>query len=302
MDDATDTGYRRPRDPVELWLARQWQEVIGFAVGIRENFFEVGGNSLDAARVINAVFEEFGVQLPLNVMTEHPTVERLATRLRDRTAWLADPLVPLQRGDGARPPLFLVHPANGQVGPYCDLAQELGEEFTLFGLQAVGLHSAAEPLRTVPRMARGYVEAIRAVRPSGPYLLGGCSTGAAVAHEMAVQLTEAGAEVRLVALLDAGSLDVDPDFDGPFGDPAAVLERWKARDLVPSDTTTEFVVRSARVWQANQDAVRDWSPRPYSGALDVFPGVRGDRWPAAALREHAPDDGDVVGVLRGLIG
>jgi hypothetical protein len=82
LDETIDSGYQRPRDPAEIWLARQWQHILGFAIGIRENFFGVGGNSLDAARVIDAVMVEFGVQLPLQALTEHPTVERLATLLR----------------------------------------------------------------------------------------------------------------------------------------------------------------------------------------------------------------------------
>ncbi|MCC8242952.1 thioesterase domain-containing protein [Saccharothrix luteola] len=307
MDDVLETDYRRPRDPVELWLARQWQEVIGFTVGIRENFFEVGGNSLDAARVVNAVFDELGVQLPLNVMTEHPTVESLAARLRDHNGQLSDPLVEIQRGDGTAPPLFLVHPANGQVGPYAGLAQSLGEDFTVFGLQAAGLYSDVDPVPSVRSMAHTYVEAVRAAWPTGPYLLGGCSTGAAIAHEMAARLTEDGAEVRLLALVDPELLDIGPRFDQPPADLVAVLDRWKELDLVPSDTTPEFVRRSARVWQANEDAVRDWEPRPYSGPLDVLLSPSGDRpafadWPSAAAREHTPRDGDVAGVLRGLIG
>ena len=303
VDDVTDTGYRHPRDPVEQWLARQWQEVIGFTIGIRENFFELGGNSLDAARVVNAVFEEFGVRLPLNVMTAHPTVEGLATRLRDQNGRLSGPLVEIQRGDGDAPPLFLVHPANGQVGAYGHLAQALGEEFTVFGLQAPGLHSDADPARTVPAMARAYLDAVRAVRPTGPYLLGGCSTGAAVAHEMAALL--GAAEVGLLALIDVELLDgvAEPGFEEPFEDPAEVLDRWRARGLVPSDATTEFVERARRVWLAGQDAVRDWTPRPYSGPLDVFRGPASDRppaadWPAARVREHT----DVADALRGLIG
>lgn len=307
VDDVLDTGYRHPRDPVELWLARQWQEVIGFAVGIRENFFELGGNSLDAARVVNAVLEELGVQLPLNVVTEHPTVESLAARLRDHDVALSDPLVEIQRGDGSAPPLFLVHPANGQVGPYAGLAQALGEEFTVFGLQAAGLYSDVDPVASVRALADTYVEAVRAVRPTGPYLLGGWSTGAPVAHEMAARLTGDGAEVRLLALVDDGLLDTGPRFDQPPGDPAAVLDRWKELDLVPSDATAEFVSRSTRVWQANEDAVRDWAPRPYSGPLDVFLSPSHDRpafadWPSAVTREHTPPDGDVAGALRGLIG
>ena len=137
----TGTDYQPPRDPVEIWLARQWQDILGFAVGIRENFFDLGGNSLDAARVIDVILVEFGVQLPLNVLTEHPTVERLAALLRDHAGRLSGPLVAIQDGDGTRPPLFLVHPDNGQVGPYCRLAYALGEEFAVSGIQAAGLYS-----------------------------------------------------------------------------------------------------------------------------------------------------------------
>jgi Thioesterase domain/Phosphopantetheine attachment site len=280
LNETIDTGYQRPRDPVEIWLARQWQHILGFAVGIRENFFGVGGNSLDAARVIDAVMVEFGVQLPLNVLTEHPTVERLATLLRDHSEALSGPLVAIQDGDGTRPPLFLVHPDHGQVGPYCGLAHVLGEEFAVFGIQAVGLYSDAEPRRTVPAMAAAYVDTVRAVRPTGPYLLGGCAIGAAIAYEMAARL----GDVRLVAAIDH--------------------ELLEPLDLVPDDVAPEFVARSLRVWQANQDAARDWRPSPYTGPVDVF-----GRPPATALlatvvqRTHeCSTDGDLADALRELIG
>ncbi|HET9143118.1 thioesterase domain-containing protein [Actinophytocola sp.] len=271
VDDATGTGYLHPRNPVELWLARQWQEVLGFGVGIRENFFEIGGNSLDAARIINAVLEEFGVQLPLNVMTENPTVEALADRLGALNERLSGPLQQIQRGDGSLPALFLVHPASGQVGSYSALAHELGEEFTVFGLQAAGLYTGAEPVRTVPAMARAYLEAVRAVQPTGPYLLGGCDTGAAIAYEMATRLGPA--EVRLLAAIDAG--------------------------LVPQDEPAD----AAGVWQANRDAVRDWRPEPYPGTLDVLGSGSTVDWPATVRVHDCTADGRPLAVvLRELIG
>jgi hypothetical protein len=276
-DEPIDVGYQCPRDPVEIWLARQWQCVLGFAVGIRENFFGVGGNSLDAARVIDAVMVEFGVQLPLNVLTEHPTVERLATLLRDHAERLSGPLVAIQDGGGTRPPLFLVHPDTGQVGPYCGLAHALGEEFAVFGVQAVGLYSDAEPRRTVSAMAAAYVDAIRAVRPAGPYLLGGCAIGAAIAYEMAVQLDD----VRLVAAIDAELLE-------------------------PPDTGTESWSheRSLRVWRANRDAVRDWRPSPYTRPVDVFGRPSIMALPATVVqRTHeCGADGRLADALRELIG
>ena len=277
FSDPVEAGYQCPRDPVEIWLARLWQRVLGFAVGIRENFFGVGGNSLDAAMVIDAVLVEFGVQLPLNVVSEYPTVEGLATLLRGHAAGvLSGPLVAIQDGDGTRPPLFLVHPDHGQAGPYCALAHELGEEFAVFGLQAAGLYSEAEPRRTVPAMAAAYVEAVRAVRPAGPYLLGGCAIGAAVAYEMAARLDD----VRLLALIDQGL--VDP----------------------PRDVAAEFVARSLRVWQASQDAARDWRPSPYTGPVDIFGQPPVTALPATVVqRSHRCGTGqELAGALRELIG
>jgi pimeloyl-ACP methyl ester carboxylesterase len=276
LNETIDAGYQRPRDPAEIWLARQWQRILGFAVGIRENFFGVGGNSLDAARVIDAIMVEFHVQLPLNVVTENPTVERLATLLPAHAERLCAPLVAIQDGDGTCPPLFLVHPDNGQVGPYTRLAYALGEEFTVSGIQAAGLYSDAEPRRTVPAMADAYVDAIRAQYPAGPYLLGGCGIGAAIAYEMASRL----GDVPLLAAIDAGLLELpDPVTESWSRQPPAqwdlpgILASWQERGLVPRDVAPEFVARSLRVWRANRDAVRHL--RPAGGY-----GPAGDRYPA----------------------
>jgi pimeloyl-ACP methyl ester carboxylesterase len=307
LSETTGTGYQRPRDPAEIWLARQWQHILGFAVGIRENFFGIGGNSLDAARVIDAILVEFGIQLRLNVLTEHPTVERLATLLRDHAGRLSGPIVAIQDGDGTRPPLFLVHPDNGQAAPYCQLGYALGEEFAVLGLQAGGLYCDAEPRRTVPAMADAYVDAIRAVRPTGPYLLGGCGIGAAIAYEMAVRLHD----VRLLAAIDAGLLE-PPDLvtqswsrEPPQpSDLPRILASWQERDLVPQDVAPEFAARSLRVWQANKDAERDWRPSPHTGPIDVFgrPPIMALPATVAQRAHQCAADGTLAYALRELIG
>jgi hypothetical protein len=310
LNEPVETGYQRPRDPAEIWLARQWQDVLGFAVGIRENFFGVGGNSLDAARVIDAVMAEFGVQLPLNVLTEHPTVERLATLLRDHPGplppALSGPLVAIQDGDGTRPPLFLVHPDHGQVGPYCGLAHALGEEFAVLGIQAVGLYTDAEPRRTVPAMAAAYVDTVRAVCPTGPYLLGGSAIGAAIAYEMAALLDD----VRLVAAIDHELLE--PPGTGteswsqqPPGrsDLPRILASWQEHDLIPHDTAPEFAARSLRVWQANQDAARHWQPPPYTGPVHLFGPPPASLLPTATHRAHQCSTSQhLADALRELVG
>jgi hypothetical protein len=306
-DDMTAAGYQPPRDPVEIWLARQWQDILGFAVGIRENFFDLGGNSLDAARVIDVILVEFGAQLPLNVLTEHPTVERLACLLRDRAERLSGPVIAIQDGDGTRPPLFLVHPGNGQVGPYSRLAYALGEEFAVFGVQAAGLYSDVEPRRTVPAMADAYIDAIRAERSTGPYLLGGCGIGAAIAYEMAVRLDD----VLLLAAIDAELLEPpDPIAESwshePPGQPdlPRILASWQERDLVPQNVEADFVARSLRVWQANRDAVRVWQPSPYTGPIHTFglPPITALPATVVQLPHECGTDGRLASALRTLIG
>lgn len=337
VDDPVDYRQMRPRDPLEMWLVQCWREVLGFPVGIRDNFFGMGGNSLDAARVVNAVWEEFEIRLPLNALTINPEVEKLAAELRGLHAQLPDPLVEIQYGEKAHPPLFLAHPVSGQVGPYCGLSHALGDEFTVFGLQAVGLYSDEEPLETVPAMASRYVEALRSVEPDGPYCLGGCSTGSMIAMEMARQLVDSGSRVRMLAVIDpalvpGGSTgrsrhDV-PDAAGVLFDmlssptepesafralsrtqqAARVLADWKAHEVVAENETTDFVRRAWRVRQANYIAARGYSPDPYPGTIDVF-RVAGSQSPdldwcaVAPCRVHvcAPDDEALGRQLRSRI-
>ena len=285
LNEPIDTGYQRPRDPAEIWLARQWQRVLGFSVGIRENFFGVGGNSLDAARIINAVTAELGIQLPLNVLTEHPTVERLATLLRHHAGplppALSGPLIAIQDGDGTRPPLFLIHPDHGHVGPYCGLAHALGEEYAVSAIQSAGLYSDAEPRRTVPAMAAAYLDTIQAAYPAGPYLLGGCAIGAAIAYEMAARLDD----VRLVAAIDHELLE-------PLD-----------TETQPDGVAPEFAARSLRVWQANQDAARDWQPPPYTGPVHIFGPPPATLRPTATRRTHQCSTSQhLTDALRELIG
>jgi acyl carrier protein len=252
VDDPVDYRQARPRDPLEMWLVQRWREVLGFPVGIQDNFFGMGGNSLDAARLVNAVREEFDIPLPLNAMTINPDIEKLAIELRGLGARLPGPLVEIQYGEGTHPPLFLVHPVSGQVGPYHGLAQALGDEFAVFGLQSVGLYADEEPLDTVPAMAGRYIEALRSVAPAGPYCLGGCSTGSMIAVEMAGQLVAAGEQVRSLAVLD----------------PALVPADWQVP--VAQNKTRDYLQSARRVRQANDIAARGYSPDPYPGTVDVF--------------------------------
>lgn len=195
-----------PRDSLELRLALVWGNVLGTGpVGVKDSFFDAGGDSLTAVMLITAAKREFGVKLPLYTMFQNDTVEQMASLLRRGEAcceW--SPLVCLQPG-GSKRPHFCVHAAGGVVFRYAQMASLLGGERPFYGIQARGIENAEEVYPDVRTMARAYVAAIRGVQPSGPYLISGWSFGGTVAFEMSRQLEEAGESVPAILMFDAPS-------------------------------------------------------------------------------------------------
>jgi thioesterase domain-containing protein len=109
-----------------------------------------------------------------------------------------------------RLPFFLVSGMFGNVMNLRHLAGLVGEDRPFHGIQARGLFGGEEPHETFEEMARDYLAEIRAVQPTGPYLLGGFSGGGIAAYEIARQLIEAGESVPLLVLLDTPLPSDDP--------------------------------------------------------------------------------------------
>lgn len=198
-----DKAFIAPRTPTESTLAKIWAEVLNIeGVGIYDNFFDLGGNSLLTVHLMKQIYKHFERELPLSSLFLNPTIESLATALStkaDSLPW--SPLVPIQPA-GSSPAFFCVHPIFGVVFPYYELAQNLGKNQPFYGLQPIGLDGKSSPLTRIEDMATHYIEALRTVQPKGPYFLGGWSFGGWVAFEMAQQLQNSGEEVALLAVLD----------------------------------------------------------------------------------------------------
>jgi amino acid adenylation domain-containing protein len=192
-----------PADAFQLQLVRIWEEVLGRKpIGIRDNFFEIGGQSLLAARLMYRLGQDLGKTLPLAMLFESPTIEQLAAALR-QDGWTHhwSSLVPIQPV-GSKPAFFCVHGVGGNVVGFHELGRRLSPDFPLYGLQSQGLDGKHACHKTIADMARHYGNEIRSVQPKGPYFIGGFSLGGLIAYEIAQQLRAQGEEVALLALFD----------------------------------------------------------------------------------------------------
>ena len=225
---AAEEGYIAPRSTLEVSLARIWEDVLEVqAVGVDDNFFEIGGHSLLMMRVLARMERELGRTLPLSALLQHPTVAQLAEHLgTGATATRWSPCVLLQRGQPGRTPLFLVHPANGRVLGYARTVRHLARHLPVYGLQAIGLDEGQRPLERIEDMVSLYLEGLREVRPKGPYMLGGFSAGVPIAFELARRLEESGEEVSLLVDLDGSAPQLVRSEVAPETAETELLDVW----------------------------------------------------------------------------
>ncbi|WP_301127906.1 non-ribosomal peptide synthetase, partial [Streptomyces cacaoi] len=218
--------YRAPSSPDEEILAALFARVLGLPrVGVDDSFFDLGGNSLSAMRVIAAVRETFDSAIGVRALLEAPTVRGLGRQLH---SWSdADEITELARlTQGPGEPLFCVHPGGGVGWSY----RALG---TVLKRPVVGIQQTTgtdERPGSVREMAEHYADLVQSVQREGPYDLLGWSFGGLVAHQVAVALERRGARVRRLVLLDAAIAGpgVDRSAEEEF-DEADVLRYFVSR-------------------------------------------------------------------------
>jgi len=263
-------GLLRPNaEAMRSALIDIWTEVLPRRGGIGpgDNFFECGGDSLNALRLQLHVHERLGVDLPLDVLVRHPTLEGLAEWI-DRTEG-SEPrsrtLTQLQPG-GSGVPLFCVPGIGGEPGEFEALTRRLGTDQPVYGFRAT--RGGTEPVAptSIERIAADCLTEIDAVvRPEWPVLLCGHSFGGLVAFEIAQRLRAAGRRVGLVAIIDTPIARRDRRrLPRRILDVFANLPAWIAHDALES-SWRNLAVRSLGRAERGYGRVRAALGRPTAG-------------------------------------
>jgi amino acid adenylation domain-containing protein len=315
-DDAGTSRGRPPRNEYERAIADIMAEFAGAAgFAADTNFFDAGGTSIGAMRVVMAIARRWDVEIPLDAFVAAPTAADLARVVTTGGPTRPfDPLVAL-RSSGDRPPLFLAHPIGGNVLCYLDLVKHLPADLPVYALQAAGAEPGATPLRKMNELAASYIAAIRRVHPHGPYNIGGWSFGGYVAVEMARQLADE--ELARLILIDAIALSDGPraaiaesdmitwffmellwyargmqvaqltlgsnegERDALFG---SILRHAVEAGIVPDDSSPQLIRRLYEIFHANYEAALNYRHGPLHRDITLLKST--EQMPVAAAHIH----------------
>jgi thioesterase domain-containing protein/acyl carrier protein len=186
-------------------MAVVWQDLLKRErIGVTDNFFRLGGNSLVAVSLVARAEREVGVEFPLSTILDHPTIEGLLGSLGSGPVVRAKPrhLVTLNRG-GSLPPLVLMSGLGGHAFVFQGLARVLGSNQPIHVLTAIGAEDESEGLNhTIEEMAEIYEPEILAACGTGPIILGGYSFGMLVAYQIARRMQALGRAFPLLVSFD----------------------------------------------------------------------------------------------------
>lgn len=287
-----------PADVLETQLLHIWEQVLNIKpIGTADNFMDLGGTSLLAARLADKIDQKFQQSWPLSIIFQAPTIKQLADILRQGNIPNQSlSLVEIQP-KGSQPPLFLFE----GVSIYHPLIPYLGVDRPIYALITLVKDRMKGPLNQVEAIADYYINELVKVQPEGPYYLCGLSFGGIVAFEVAQQLAAKGQEIGLLVMFDP----ILPSACKPLPiqqrlrfhaqkiakqgigyivrsvvykimtltDPMTMLARKTIGRYLKPKEPTESMSYTTDYWMTDkiiQQAERAYVPKPYAGKVVMF--------------------------------
>ncbi len=246
-EDGNHAGYKgrtqgkQPSNPEETALQQIWDELLGTEkIGVREDFFDAGGTSLDVIHLFARIEKELGKKLPPTTILFHPTIEELGRNLaQQEDVSLAEPtsLVPL-RTTGTKAPLFCVHGGEGHILFYRELNKYLDPDRPIYLLQPKGINGNTDLHESLEAMATDYLREIDEVYDGDEVnLVYYCYS--ALAIEMAQQLKKKDRSPNLI-IIDSTALA--PSLAASYTDNRRATEYLKRLKRFPLITIKSSVM------------------------------------------------------------
>lgn len=257
----TDQTYAAPRTDVERTLVRIWGRILGRDnIGIDDNFFLIGGNSLNVMQVIHFAHLELNLKVSLNFFFTHPSIRMFIDGVKELNS--NEYIVPLNAVSPGKSNLFLVPPGIGSPFAYKKFAGLVNSSYNVYGILCKGFSSDEAFDNSVEDMSAFFLELVKKVQPHGPYTIGGYSMGVKVGLEMVRMLEAEGEEVCFIAI------------DGQTANEEGEGERFDLSEFSNNEyfkyiysnysheSLNSFVARVERLVNHNLSIVRAYDPQP----------------------------------------
>lgn len=261
--------------PLEIEVERLFARVLELdRVPAKDDFFDLGGSSLQVIRLVWLLREELGADVPVRVVFEHPTVRDLSRYMSTTATSLLEvedptgPVLPI-RTTGERKPLWLVPPGGGLGWAYLGFASEIDTSRPVYALQARGFHGESRP-ESMSAVVTDFARQIITIQAEGPYNLAGWSLGGPVAEGVAAELQALGHEVTGLFIFDAGPSTEFEEFEVPD---STVVRRYLAHYMGQLSGAAEFepvVAMSGEIFVEYSRYMTEYVSPPFTGDLTLF--------------------------------
>lgn len=194
--------FEAPQNAIQIEVSEILKDILSVdSLSINDSFFDLGGHSISAVRLISAINKKYHREFPVSVLAEYDTVRAIASLLEQGKDVSFSLLVELN-SSGDKSPFFCIHPIGGHIMSYQDLSKHLLDH-PFIGIQAPGVVGQTGDFSTVEKMASEYITLMKQKQQEGPYFIGGWSFGGIIAYEMVCQLIASGDEISQLVLLDS---------------------------------------------------------------------------------------------------
>ncbi|URZ17242.1 non-ribosomal peptide synthetase [Clostridium felsineum] len=204
----TGVKYEAPRDEVENKLVEIWEKVLGTKnIGIDDNFFEIGGDSIRAVNVASKIAQKLNVSISVSNVYVFKNIRNISQFVKKNSIqedfWQDENLVFLKKSDSADKNIFFIHDGTGQVDGYIELVKKISSQYNCWGLNFREYKEYYPKNINIEELANQYLLVIKNIQKSGPYYIAGWSNGGTIAYEIVRQIELLGESVKVFFVIDS---------------------------------------------------------------------------------------------------
>nr|MDJ0510840.1 amino acid adenylation domain-containing protein [Crocosphaera sp.] len=285
--------HQKPEGQIESRLITIWKQTLRISfVNLEDNFFDIGGSSLVAMRLLSKIQQEFKININLSTFLQNPTIQYMTVLIREgKNITSESSLVPI-KSQGSKPPLFFINSISQarKLGDYLDINQPF------YVLNVFGITEFLKPQissLSLEKIATKFIEDIENVQPTGPYYLVTYCADSFLTFEIAQQLKAKGKEIALLVFID--SIWKTEQFDlywywynwQQFGldylreslknklfytqEKLRInLQQLQGKLLMNNKITLSRTLEDVRLLKAFEQAREEYSPQRYEGKVTLF--------------------------------